>query len=212
MLCKHPHIKKEKKLDILQNKHAAMRFVVVAGILVFLFVSFLRQPRVTEATISVALSASESARQQSVEYFLPYPGLLPNHPLYVLKVTRDALIGILITDLVKKAEFNLLQADKRLHAAVLLMNEKSDSGLIVSTVSKGENYFEQAIAKVSEAQEQNKSAHWLLVTMRNAAKKHQEVIKKLESSIDTNFVQQLRHERERVEQFEKTVTALIENS
>ena len=47
-----------------------------------------------------------------IEYVLPYPGILPTHPLYFLKIVRDRIIELLISDRVNKAEFYILQADK----------------------------------------------------------------------------------------------------
>ena len=49
-------------------------------------------------------------------YLLPYPGMLPDNPLYMLKAMRDRVINFLIADSQKKAEFYLLQSDKRLNA------------------------------------------------------------------------------------------------
>jgi hypothetical protein len=47
-----------------------------------------------------------------LEYVLPYPGILPDHPLYFLKSMRDVIVNALISDPVKKAEFALLRSDK----------------------------------------------------------------------------------------------------
>ena len=57
---------------------------------------------------------------QKSSYVLPYPGLLPNHPLYFIKKFRDQIIEMLIVDPQRKSEFYLLQSDKYLSASVLL--------------------------------------------------------------------------------------------
>lgn len=54
------------------------------------------------------------------EYLLPFPGILPTHPLYIFKNLRDRVIEFLITDPINKAEFYILQADKKLNMGVTL--------------------------------------------------------------------------------------------
>lgn len=66
---------------------------------------------------------------KKLDYVLPYPGLLPDHPLYFLKKFRDFLFERLIVDTVRKGEFFILQADKDLSAAIFLFNSaKADLG------------------------------------------------------------------------------------
>jgi len=62
-----------------------------------------------------------------VAYSLPYPGILPDHPLYFLKTVRDFILSKLISSPVKKVEFDLLQADKKLNMSIFLkMKAKND--------------------------------------------------------------------------------------
>lgn len=61
-----------------------------------------------------------SATPAPINYTLPYPGILPDHPLYFLKSFRDAILSRLISNPVKKFEFDLLQADKKLNMAIFL--------------------------------------------------------------------------------------------
>lgn len=60
-----------------------------------------------------------------VEYTLPYPGILPTHPLYMIKLLRDKIIEMLITDPLSKSEFYILQADKKLNMAISLASAKN---------------------------------------------------------------------------------------
>ncbi|PIZ98613.1 MAG: hypothetical protein COX78_02915, partial [Candidatus Levybacteria bacterium CG_4_10_14_0_2_um_filter_35_8] len=90
--------------------------VVFFTLLIFLL-SF--QTALAEKTMSPNPAATMD------NYELPYPGLLPDHPLYFLKMTRDKIIGFFISDPIKKAEFDILQSDKRLSAGVYLLNKKS---------------------------------------------------------------------------------------
>lgn len=57
-----------------------------------------------------------------VEYVLPYPGILPTHPMYFFKTLRDRIIEMLIADPLSKGEFYILQADKKLNMGLSLKN------------------------------------------------------------------------------------------
>lgn len=58
-----------------------------------------------------------------VVYVLPYPGILPTHPLYLLKTFRDRIIEFLISDPIRKAEFYILQADKQTGMGLMLVDK-----------------------------------------------------------------------------------------
>ena len=70
--------------------------------------------------VSVALTPTPSSMPTRIEYVLPFPGILPTHPLYVVKNLRDRIIEFLIADPINKAEFYVLQADKKLNMGVTL--------------------------------------------------------------------------------------------
>ena len=75
---------------------------------------------VSSKAAPVALTPSPSPTPARVEYTLPFPGILPTHPLYVFKNLRDRIIEFLIIDPINKAEFYVLQADKKLNMGVTL--------------------------------------------------------------------------------------------
>jgi len=93
---------------------------------------------------AIAVEATPAATQATVDYTLPYPGLLPDSPLYFVKQIRDWIMDKLVNDPVKKAEFNVLQADKRLSMGVMLI-EKGNGALAEQTISKGEKYMNSAV-------------------------------------------------------------------
>ncbi|MFC1646997.1 hypothetical protein ACFL1A_01805 [Patescibacteria group bacterium] len=70
-------------------------------------------------------SDEEGASGEEIEYSLPYPGILADHPLYFLKKLRDQIMSILITDPVKKIEFLILQSDKFLSMANVYAGENN---------------------------------------------------------------------------------------
>ena len=66
----------------------------------------------------------------AVEYVLPYPGILPTHPLYFLKMMRDQIVEALISDPVKRSDFYITQADKKLSMALALSDAKKTKEMI----------------------------------------------------------------------------------
>src|SRR5690606_7708840 len=121
-----------------------------------------------------------------IVYTLPYPGILPDNPLYVLKATRDRIVSFFIADPVKKAEFDLLQADKRVQAGFFLLHkEDPDIPLAISTISKGQNYLHEALAGIAKAQMEERKAKKTSLSfgdlpdkIYNAARKHNQLLKK----------------------------------
>lgn len=144
-----------------------------------------------------------------VDYELPYPGLLPDSPIYFLRIIRDKTVSFLISDPLKKAEFNLLQADKRLNAGIYLF-KKGKVALSFSTVSKAENYFEESLEKTKKAQSQGMDIKEVTRKLINSAKKHQEELSSLEEKSPQSFKESFKTQRKRVEVFEKEVRRLIE--
>lgn len=121
----------------------------------------------------------EASPSTKVEYFLPYPGILPDHPLYFLKVFRDRVLDFLIRDPVKKIEFHLLMADKRLNMGIFLI-DKGKPSLAETTVSKGEKYLLRAVEGVKKAEEKGREVDpGLLDELKKATLKHGEVILEL---------------------------------
>ena len=154
--------------------------------------------------------AQETAPTPSpkVNYELPYPGLLPDSPLYFLRIIRDKVVSFLIADPLKKAEFNLLQADKRLNAGIFLFN-KSKVSMSISTISKAENYFEESLQKVKEAKEQGMNTTELTNKLIDSSKKHLEVLKSLEKKSPQNFKSSFHQELQRVKEFEQEAREFI---
>ena len=151
--------------------------------------------------------------QKSIEYQLPYPGILPDNPLYSLKAIRDKVVDFLISDPKKKAEFSLLQADKRLNAGVYLFNSAKENdkkvNLAISTISKAENYFFKSIMEIKKAKAQGVNISDLAGKLLTASEKHQEVITSLERRSKGNIRESLVRERKRSEGFEKQAIELL---
>lgn len=143
-----------------------------------------------------------AAAEQEINYELPYPGLLPDSPLYFFRVVRDRIVNFLISDPLKKTEFNLLQADKRLNAGIYLFN-KGKTSLAISTISKAENYFEEALNKIEEARIQGRNINEMEGNLRNALRKHKQELEAFVKKASLDFKQSFERELKRVMGFEE---------
>ncbi|EKD64922.1 MAG: hypothetical protein ACD_50C00243G0002 [uncultured bacterium] len=116
------------------------------------------------------------------EYVLPYPGILPDHPLYIFKRIRDRMLDFLIVDPLRKAEFYILQADKRLGMGLVLFDKDKDD-VATETIAQGENYFSQAVTVLTTLKNTGKEIpEYLIERLTNASIKHEEVLLGLASS------------------------------
>lgn len=158
-------------------------------------------------TASQAAPIQSESSSMPVDYQLAYHGLLPDNKLYFLKVLRDRLIDFLISDPLKKAEFYLLQADKHATSAVALF-VKGKQELAETTISKGENYLEAGIVKLSEAKKQGADIKNLTETYSVSLQKHKELVTGLiAQSLGGDVKRKLEHALTRLDNFEKQVAA-----
>lgn len=124
-----------------------------------------------------------------VEYSLPFPGVLPDHPLYLIKAARDKILLFFTSSPEKRAHLNLLFADKRLVMGQLLW-EKGNKDLSISTISKAEKYLLSSALELAAIKKQNNIPPGLTDKLELAAKKHEEIIMLLsESSIEESVKQ-----------------------
>ncbi len=170
-----------------------------------------------EATMSASTSSQlfvsptiiQSQSEISDQYILPYPGILPDNPLYFLKAFRDRLVSFLIADLLKKAQFDLLEADKRLAAAMFLFDEHPrKEELAETTISKGENYFEYAIMATREAKQQGMDISDIVRKLATSSQKHKYVIEQMKDQASPAVRPQFIKLLQRVLQLQKEVDQL----
>ncbi|MDO8621178.1 MAG: DUF5667 domain-containing protein [Candidatus Levybacteria bacterium] len=120
--------------------------------------------------------AEESTQSTIIKYDLAYPGILPDNPLYKLKVVRDKIVASLISDPNKKIEFYLLQTDKGILAtAMLIDNNKVD--LALQTALKAENNYTLLTQQLYKFR-QKPNANFFK-KLKTASLKHQEVLASL---------------------------------
>jgi len=124
---------------------------------------------------------STQAAIKGVDYFLAYPGLLPDHPLYSLKMVRDRVWLWLTNNSLKKAELLLLFADKRLGAAKALI-EGNKVELGVATATKAEKYLQRAVSQEASGRGKEETKA-LREKLSLAAAKHEEVLLGLQEKV-----------------------------
>lgn len=121
----------------------------------------------------------ESEETKTVEYNLAYPGgILPDHPLWPLKVLRDKIWLIFKGTDLKKAETTLLFADKRLGASRTLF-EKSKPEIGFSTLTKAEKYLEESFEHERRAAAKGAETKDFLQKLARASLKHVEVMEEI---------------------------------
>ena len=129
----------------------------------------------------ISPTPSPSLTPTPVKYDLAFPGMLPDHPLYKLKVLRDKVVLFLTRDPIKKAEYHLLLADKRIHMAAILV-DKGKVELAKETALKGENEYTLLVFLFKDiVKKPNKD---LFERLEKAALKHQEVLRSIINKVD----------------------------
>lgn len=144
---------------------------------------------------------------EKVQYDLPYPGILPDNPLYFLKAIRDNVFGFFISDPLKIADFDLLQADKRLGSAKALF-DKGNIPLSITTLSKSGNYFEKAIAFSEKAKTQGRDANPIIDRLLVSSKKHEQIIYDMQKSSKGDNANTYSYYLERTIDFQKRLEEL----
>lgn len=177
-------------------KQALVLFAVIFTFFPVVSVSFAQENPVSSETAQVV--------PQKSTYTLPFPGMLPDNPLYFLKELRDGVIGFLISDPLKKAEFDLLKANKKIAEGVFLVNHKQNDELAVSSVEEGNAFFADAITQIQTAKQNGMDTTALLGEMKSSAQKHEEVLTEMfEKTGNTAFEERAKKAAEFVKNVER---------
>jgi Domain of unknown function (DUF5667) len=132
---------------------------------------------------TMAMQKMDSMKMEKNDYLLAYPGMLPDNPLYKLKVLRDKIMAALITDPQKKVDYDLLQTDKQIGMALQLA-EKKEIDLAKTTALKAENNFTQLVFvyRTNSTKPDAKTFQKL----EKAAGKHQEVLQSIMKKVSSD--------------------------
>lgn len=202
-----------------------MRQNLIAGVLIVsLFAPFLFQdaaatsarqtgpPILTQSNkISVQRERGQGEIEvaKKIDYALPYPGILPDHLLYPLKVFRDRILEFLIRDQLRKIDFYLLMADKRLNMGVFL-TDKNKPELAETTVSKGEKYFLKGVEQLENVSRSDTISlpGDTVAKYKTASLKHQEVIEELKKNAPESLKQGYNSSLSLVEKIQASLTVV----
>jgi len=154
-------------------------------------VSIFRESR-HQAVVKLGLSVSTNNRMPPKQYLpvpvhgdyqLPYPGILPNDPFYMMKMIRDRIRLLTTINPESKTRLLFSYANQRIAAAKALGEEGNiDEALTVA--SKAEAYLFQSIMR-SQTIPIFKQTQWF-EELKQATLKHEEVIEEL-NLIAPNF-------------------------
>lgn len=111
-----------------------------------------------------------------VPYDLAFPGILPDHPLYKLKVLRDKLLISFIANPEKRVDFYVLKADKGILATAMLI-DKNKIKLAEETALKAEHNYTLLTEEFYKFREKPKAEFFQ--KLKTASLKHQEVLNSL---------------------------------
>lgn len=102
---------------------------------------------VTKIEVIAPNEASPGATgdKAQINYALPYPGILVDHPLFFLKGLRDRIIESMIMEPNKKIEFSLLQADKYFGMGTFYLDQ--NKGELAKKVFTSSNMFSEKAVK-----------------------------------------------------------------
>jgi hypothetical protein len=160
------------------------------------------------ANASASDSLAPTIADSNNEYMLPYPGILPDHPLYFIKSLRDKLMEMLISDPIKKGQFYLLQSDKYLSMSLVYggNNKWADSQKMVSTsmVQMEKSITSFKLAKSGATPIAGSDVDRLTRSLD----KHAQVITQLISKADIATKQTMEEELEKVSGYKSDVAAL----
>lgn len=118
----------------------------------------------------------------NIEYALPYPGLLPDNPLYTFKKMRDKIMLFMTRDPLKKSQLYLLFADKQLVMGELLW-EKGSYNLAIITFKKAEQSLLQSVLVLGKSNRSESLPPGTLDKLDLATQKHEGIIKNLKDSL-----------------------------
>jgi len=158
-------------------KKLRLFFYVLSFTLIIPFLFYLISPSLISYSQTIVLS------DKKVIYELPYPGILPDHPLYMLKMVRDKMIDLATRDNVKKAELYFLYSDKRVAMAITLA-KKGKAKLALTTLTKGEKYFYKIPPLLTKAKTQGTSpSESLIYKLKLSNTKHKQIMDEVAKQI-----------------------------
>lgn len=154
-------------------------------------------------------SSQTSDTTTQVNYQLPYPGMLPDNPLYFLKAIRDQLTAFFLSKPLDKAQFDLLQSDKNVETSYLLVTtEVNKTDLAASSFTQGEADFSEAITQTQAAKKQGYDISDMSKNLDLSNQKHLEVLKEIEQQLGKSNDQGFQSEQDTMKEYAKQIKSL----
>ena len=105
----------------------------------------------------------------------------------------------------------MLQANKRVSDGMFLAKKKQYP-IAVSTISKGENYFEDALSSAKEAQSRGVSGNDVVQKLVLASKKYQEILLTLKKDAPKDQQDEFQSLLDRMKVYEKDAAVLAKKN
>lgn len=120
-------------------------------------------------------SQSPEPAPEKILYQLPYPGLLPDHPLYFIKDIRDQILDFATREPLKKAELYLHLSDKKV-AMSLALARKGKYARSREIYRSAEDMFSQIPKILTQSKDQGVSPTSAFTTkLKLSNTKHREI-------------------------------------
>lgn len=151
-----------------------MKKTISLFFLIFLFLTLI--PKAYTQSEEKKLTPTPDAQlnqQKTIKYELAYPGILPDHPLYKLKVLRDRISVSLMSEPQRKINYYLLQTDKGVLATAMLV-DYGKADLAQTTALKAEHNYTILVNEVKKTLK--KPEPDVFQKLKTASSKHQEVL------------------------------------
>ena len=155
------------------------------------------------------LHAQTITFEKVIDYQLPYPGILPDNPLYVFKEMRDSIQVMMAGSPLEKAKAQLQIADKNMAAAVEL-SAKGKHQLAGERISKAQEHVLKIIAilnRQSDKTTQDQRTEFKM-TLAKANLKHRETIETLMRDTPSGQVEQLEKLRQKNIEIQESISKL----
>ena len=193
------------------------RILVIASTIIFafaiLFTSVFRTASVKYVFSQGAevLGEKQEGESKEIDYVLPYPGrIAPDSPFWAVKAFRDKMWLLLTTNPSRKAELELLFADKRVAMSKILF-ERDKSEIAFSTLEKAEKYLEGAYILEEESRQSGTDTYEFLTILSKASLKHRQMIDKILTIAPEDAKPGIRRTQDySIETYNKTKNALQE--
>lgn len=157
-----------------------MKKIIMGGLALMLGIVMLA---ISVWQVRAANEATDSAQMvglmdQEVHYYLPYPGILPDHPLYWVKMLRDKVREMVTSSQSGKVDLWMSMADKRLGAAKALI-EGNKVELGTQTAAKSTAYLRQAVSGLEQLKSEGTNVGERANNMERETLKHAQILDEL---------------------------------